>query len=195
MKNRAPKDGKIRCAWARAGGDLMREYHDREWGAPCHDERRLFEFILLEGAQAGLNWATVLNKRENYRRAFAGFDPRKIARFSPAKTAALLNDSGIIRNRLKIESAVINAKCFLQTAEEFGGFDSYLWRFTGGAPLQGKPPAPATSPQGDAFAKDMKRRGFKFFGGTIAYAYMQAVGMVNDHDRQCFRRAECAALR
>jgi DNA-3-methyladenine glycosylase I len=178
-----------RCAWAR--NPLAVAYHDREWGVPVRDDRRLFEFLILEGAQAGLSWDTILAKRENYRRAFDRFDPRKVARYGAAKKRALLADAGIVRNRAKIDAAVINAKAFLRVEAEFGSFSAYVWRFTAGKPLQGRRRAlediPASTPESDALSKDLKRRGFKFVGTTIMYAFMQAVGMANDHTRDCFR--------
>jgi len=184
-------DTGIRCAWAASGGPLYVEYHDREWGVPQHDDRALFEFLILEGAQAGLSWSTILNKRESYRKAFAGFDPKKVARFDKARIARLLQDPGIVRNRLKVESAVTNARAFLDVQKEFGSFDAYLWRFVGGSPLQnarkGMKSVPASTPESDALSKDLRRRGFRFVGSTIMYAFMQATGMVNDHTRNCFR--------
>jgi DNA-3-methyladenine glycosylase I len=172
----------------------MLEYHDREWGVPAHDDRTLFEFLVLEGAQAGLSWSTVLKKREGYRRAFADFDPAKVARFTEGRTQKLMTDPSIIRNRLKIASAVRNARAFLAIQKEFGSFDSYAWSFVGGAPkvnrMRAGQPIPATSPESDAFSKDLKRRGFNFVGSTVIYAYMQAVGMVNDHLVTCFRFKE-----
>jgi DNA-3-methyladenine glycosylase I len=178
-----------RCAWI--GSDLMREYHDREWGFPLHDDRKLFEFLVLEGAQAGLSWSTVLNKREHYRRAFDGFDPARVARYDARKIAALLGDAGIIRNRQKIQAAVGNARAFLAIQEEFGSFDAYQWRFVGGAPrvnrrrnLHAIPPRTRES---DAFSRDLIARGFRFVGSTIVYSHMQATGMVNDHVVSCYR--------
>jgi DNA-3-methyladenine glycosylase I len=169
----------------------MLEYHDREWGVPVHDDRTHFEFLVLEGAQAGLSWATILRKREAYRRAFGGFDPHKVARYTGKKIEALVANPGIVRNRLKIEAAVKNARAFLAVQEEFGTFDAYCWQFVGGKPLVNRRKAirdiPATSPESDAFSKDLKRRGFSFVGSTIVYAHMQAVGMVNDHLVECFR--------
>ncbi|MCW8140186.1 MAG: DNA-3-methyladenine glycosylase I [Planctomycetota bacterium] len=179
-----------RCAWA--GTDpIYVAYHDEEWGVPVHDDRRLFEFVLLEGAQAGLSWLTILKRREGYRKAFAGFDPAKVARFDAKKRAALLADAGIIRNRAKVESAVKNAKAFLAIQEEFGSFAAYQWRFVDGRPVRNawkeQRQVPATSPTSDAMSKDLKKRGFSFVGSTIIYAHMQAVGMVNDHLVSCFR--------
>jgi DNA-3-methyladenine glycosylase I len=170
----------------------MIDYHDREWGVPVHDDRLLFEFMTLEGAQAGLSWDTILNKRQGYRRAFAGFDPAKVARFSAARRARLMDDAGIVRNRLKIESAVTNAAAFLAVQREFGSFDRYLWGFTGGKPVRGRfrtsKELPARTELSDALSRDLKRRGFRFVGTTICYAFMQAVGIVNDHVTGCFRR-------
>jgi DNA-3-methyladenine glycosylase I len=179
----------IRCGWAR--NELSILYHDREWGAPVHDDRTLFEFLILEGAQAGLSWDTILNKRENYRAAFDAFDPAIIARYDKRKLNALLKDPGIVRNRLKIESAVNNARCMLAAAEEFGSFDRYLWQFVEGRPRvnswKSMSQVPARTAQSDAMSKDLRQRGFKFVGSTICYAFMQAVGMVNDHLVSCFR--------
>ncbi len=173
---------------------LMVAYHDTEWGVPLHDDRKLFEFLVLEGAQAGLSWMTVLKKRENYRKAFDRFDPQKVARYNKAKIRKLLGDAGIIRNRLKIESAVTNAKAYLKVQEEFGSFDAYSWRFVDGEPIINRwktlKQMPATSSISEAFSKDLKQRGFRFVGPTIIYAHMQAVGMVNDHTTDCFRDRE-----
>jgi DNA-3-methyladenine glycosylase I len=182
-----------RCLWP--GQDaLMLEYHDREWGLPIHDDRQHFEFLVLEAAQAGLSWAIVLRKREGYRRAFAGFDPVKVARFDARKIERLTLDPAIIRNRLKIEAAVRNAKAFLEVQREFGSFDAYCWRFVDGRPKVNRwkesRQVPATSPESDAFSKDLKQRGFSFVGTTVIYAHMQAVGMVNDHLVHCFRHRE-----
>ena len=178
-----------RCAWAK--DDLYVAYHDKEWGVPVHDDRLLFEFLILEGAQAGLSWITILKKRENYRRAFDNFDVRKVARYDAGKVRKLLADPGIVRNRLKIESAVRNAKAFLAVQKEFGSFDRYIWQFVGGKPIRNRwkslkeiPPRTAES---DAMSKDLIKRGFKFVGSTICYAFMQGVGMVNDHTINCFR--------
>jgi DNA-3-methyladenine glycosylase I len=185
---------KKRCTWVSIDNPLMLEYHDREWGVPVHDDRKHFEFLILEGAQAGLSWSTVLKKREAYRRAFDNFDPEKVARFTAARIEKLILDPGIIRNRLKIESSVKNAKAFLKVQKEFGSFDAYCWRFVGGKPklnkLTSMQQIPATSPESDAFSKDLKQRGFNFVGSTIIYAHMQAVGMVNDHLTDCFRYRE-----
>ena len=169
----------------------MQSYHDREWGVPVHDDRTHFEFLVLESAQAGLSWSTVLNKREGYRLAFSAFDPEKVARYTRARIQKLMADPGIIRNRMKIEAAVGNARAFLSVQQEFGSFDAYCWQFVGGKPKQNRwrtpKQIPATSPESDAFSKDLKRRGFAFVGSTIVYAHMQAVGMVNDHLVSCFR--------
>ena len=174
------------------------KYHDTEWGVPVHDDRKQFEFLMLEGAQAGLSWLTVLRKREAYRNAFAGFDPVKVARFSEKKIEILIQNPGIIRNRLKITAAVSNARAFLEIQQEFGSFDSYIWGFVGGKTIQNRwktmSDLPATSVQSEALSKDLKKRGFKFVGSTIMYAHMQAAGMVNDHLVTCFRYRECAAL-
>jgi DNA-3-methyladenine glycosylase I len=179
-----------RCPWP--GSDpLMIEYHDNEWGVPQHDDGRLYEFIVLEGMQAGLSWFIVLRKRENFRRAFEGFNPEKVAGFDSKMVARLLSDPGIIRNRLKIEAAITNAKCFLEVQKEFGSFDRYIWQFIANKPIQHRfrllSEIPATSPESDLISKDMKRRGFKFVGSTVIYAHMQATGMVNDHLTSCFR--------
>jgi DNA-3-methyladenine glycosylase I len=172
----------------------MIEYHDLEWGVPVHDDRVLFEFITLEGAQAGLSWETILAKRAAYRRAFAGFDPAKVARFTAARRARLMKDAGIVRNRLKIDSTVTNAAAFLELQREFGSCDRYLWDFAGGKPIDNRPRSPgdvpARTPLSDALSKELKRRGFRFVGTTICYAFMQAVGIVNDHVLGCFRRAK-----
>ena len=182
---------KTRCKWSTGGNELYLHYHDREWGVPQHDDRVLFEFLILEGAQAGLSWSTILNKREGYRKAFSGFDPEKVARYDKAKIDKLLQDPAIVRNRLKVESAVLNARAFLEVQEEFGSFDAYIWRFTGGKPIQNSWKAmkqvPASTKESDAMSKDLKSRGFKFVGSTIMYAHMQATGMVNDHTVDCFR--------
>jgi DNA-3-methyladenine glycosylase I len=190
---------KIRCRWAPAGKPLYLAYHDEEWGVPLHDDRRLFEMLVLEGAQAGLSWETILNKREAYRRAFDRFDPKKVARYDARKVRALLSDAGIVRNRLKIAAAIQNARAFLEVQREFGSFDAYLWGFVGGKPKvnawgehQKVPPRTAES---DALSKDLKRRGFTFVGSTIIYAFMQAVGMVNDHLTTCFRYRQVGRAR
>jgi DNA-3-methyladenine glycosylase I len=177
-----------RCSWA--GSDpLYVRYHDEEWGRPVHDDRHFFEMLTLEGAQAGLSWLTILRKRENYRRAFAGFDPRKVAKFDAKKRAALMRDAGIVRNRLKIGSTVDNARAFLGVAKEFGSFDKYIWGFVGGRTLKRPKGAPwlANSPESDAMSKDLKKRGFRFVGTTICYAFVQACGLVDDHAAGCFR--------
>ncbi len=179
----------VRCGWAK--GERYIRYHDEEWGVPVHDDRTLFEFLILEGAQAGLSWSTILNKRENYRRAFDGFDPGRIAQYRGAKVQALLADPGIVRNKLKIAAAIENAKAFLRVQDEFGSFDRYIWQFVGGKPRINKwrslKQVPARTPESDAMSKDLQRRGFKFVGSTICYAFMQAVGMVNDHLVDCIR--------
>jgi DNA-3-methyladenine glycosylase I len=181
---------KVRCGWAQT--PLSIAYHDKEWGTPVHDDLVLFEFITLEGAQAGLSWETILRKREAYRDAFAGFDPRKVARFTPAKVERLMKNEGIVRNRLKIESTVSNARAFLAVQKEFGSFDAYVWRFVGGAPLvsgrRTMKDLPTRTPESDALSKDLSKRGFRFVGTTICYAFMQAVGLVDDHVDGCFRR-------
>jgi len=197
MKNQAPLANKKRCAWS--GTDpLFIAYHDGEWGVPVHDDRVLFEFLVLEGAQAGLSWSTILRKRDAYRRAFDRFDPRKVARYEKRKVAALLTDAGIVRNRAKIESAIKNAKAFLNVQAEFGSFDAYQWRFVNGRPIQNRWRAegdiPPRSAQSDAMSDDLKSRGFTFVGSTIIYAHMQAVGMVNDHLVNCFRHRQVAQL-
>ena len=182
---------KTRCQWATGGNELYFDYHDHEWGVPQHDDRVLFEFLILEGAQAGLSWSTILNKRQGYRKAFSGFDPEKVARYDKARIHKLLQDSAIVRNRLKVESAVVNARAFLEVQEEFGSFDAYIWRFTGGKPIQNSwkfmKQVPASTKDSDAMSKDLKSRAFKFVGSTIMYAHMQATGMVNDHTVNCFR--------
>jgi DNA-3-methyladenine glycosylase I len=181
-----------RCRWA--NGDLYQAYHDREWGIPVHDDRLLFEFLILEGAQAGLSWITILKKRENYRLAFNNFDPRKVARYDAQKIQKLMHDSGIVRNRLKIQSTVVNAKAFLAVQAEFGSFDRYIWQFVDGKPIRNNwkthKQIPAFTTQSDAMSRDLRKRGFKFVGSTICYAFMQAVGMVNDHTTDCFRHGK-----
>ncbi len=179
-----------RCSWAKT--PLSIAYHDEEWGVPLHDDQRLFEFLILEGAQAGLSWETILRKRENYRKAFNRFNPTKIAKYDERKIAALMSDLGIVRNRLKINSAVTNANAFLKVQREFGSFDEYVWRFVNGKPIRRKRGQPilATTDISDALSKDLTKRGFKFVGSTICYAFMQAVGMVNDHNLTCFRYRE-----
>jgi DNA-3-methyladenine glycosylase I len=189
-------DNLHRCSWAQ--GDLYCVYHDNEWGVPNHDDRHLFEMLLLEGAQAGLSWITILKKRENYRTAFDGFDPQRVAAYDQAKIDCLLNNAGLIRNRLKIEASVHNAKAFLKVQDEFGSFASYMWRFTNGKPKQNAWKSlreiPAKTPESDAMSADLRKRGFKFVGSTICYAHMQAVGMVNDHVVDCFRWREVKKL-
>ncbi len=186
-----------RCKWAEGVSLDYIQYHDKEWGVPVFDDQVQFEFLILEGAQAGLSWSTILNKREGYRRAFADFDPVKVARFTQKRIEKLLLDPSIVRNRLKVNSTVTNAKAFLAVQEEFGSFSDYIWGFVGGKPLQNKfqndRDIPATSPESDALSKDLKKRGFKFVGSTIIYAHMQATGMVNDHVVGCFRYKPCAA--
>lgn len=182
-----------RCEWC--GNDpLYMEYHDREWGMPVHDDRKLFEFMILESAQAGLSWITILRKREGYRKAFDGFDPEKVALYDENKIEELMKDSGIIRNRRKIEAAIGNAQSFLKVQREFGSFDKYIWGFVGETPIKNAwksvSEAPAVTPEAEAFSRDLKKRGFRFLGPTICYAYMQAVGMVNDHTVDCFRYSE-----
>jgi DNA-3-methyladenine glycosylase I len=187
---------KTRCKWC--GSDpIYVAYHDHEWGVPLHDDRRLFEFLILEGAQAGLSWLTILKKRENYRKAFLNFDPKRIAHYTPADVERLMNNAEIIRNRQKIESAIKNARGFLKVQNECGSFDAYLWHYVNGTPLQNRwktiADIPTKTPLSDALSKDLKKRGFSFVGSTICYAFMQAVGMVNDHTKTCFRHAECLA--
>jgi DNA-3-methyladenine glycosylase I len=183
-----------RCEWALGGDDLMLAYHDDEWGVPAHDDRHLFEMLTLEGAQAGLSWSTILRKREGYRRLFAGFDPAVVARFTPADVERLLQDPAIVRNRLKVESTVVNAVRVLELQDEVGSFDAYLWNFVGGEPILGDWRAlselPAETDLSRALSKDLKKRGFRFVGPTVCYAFMQAVGMVNDHTVDCFRYSE-----
>jgi DNA-3-methyladenine glycosylase I len=183
-----------RCAWVNTSDPLMLQYHDLEWGVPVHDDRKHFEFLVLEAAQAGLSWSIVLNKREGYRRAFSDFDPAKVARYTGRRIQKLTLDTGIIRNRMKIQAAIRNAQAFLGIQEEFGSFDAYCWRFVDGRPKLNRWKAmreiPATSRESDAFSKDLKQRGFAFVGSTIVYAHMQAVGMVNDHLVDCFRHRE-----
>ncbi len=184
---------KKRCDWG-TEDELYIEYHDREWGVPLHDDRRLFEFLILEGNQAGLSWITILKKRENYRMALDGFDARKIARYKDSKIQSLLKDPGIVRNRLKLEATVANAKAFLKAQSEFCSFDKYIWQFVGGKPIRNNwksvAEIPAKSDESDSMSKDLKKRGFKFVGSTICYAFMQATGMVNDHTIDCFRYRE-----
>ncbi|HSC96372.1 MAG TPA: DNA-3-methyladenine glycosylase I [Burkholderiales bacterium] len=181
---------KRRCPWCE-GSALQRAYHDREWGVPVHDDRRWFEFLILEGAQAGLSWDTILKKREHYRRAFARFDPRKVARFGSKEVRALMRNPGIVRNRLKVGAAVSNARAFLAVQREFGSFDRYVWQFVGGRPLRNRwrtmKGVPSYSPESNAMSKDLRKRGFRFVGSTICYALMQATGLINDHLVSCFR--------
>ena len=187
-----------RCPWGESH-PLYVPYHDKEWGAPLHDERRLFELLVLEGAQAGLSWLTILKKRDAYRKAFDRFDPRKVARYDARKVARLLADEGIVRNRLKIDAAIANAKAFLAVQREFGSFDAYVWRFVGGRPIGNRrktlKEVPPRSAESDALSADLRRRGFRFVGSTICYAFMQATGMVNDHLVSCFRHREVRASR
>ena len=189
---------KIVCQWAQSD-PLMTQYHDEEWGTPLHDDQKLFEFLILEGAQAGLSWFTILKKRENYRRAFDNFDIEKVARYGDKKIAALMNDAGIVRNRLKIASAVLNAKACLAVQEEFGSFDKYFWQFVDGKPIQNGwtkiGQVPAKTKESDAMSKDLIKRGFKFVGSTICYAHMQATGMVNDHTIDCWRWKKLTKLK
>lgn len=186
-------DNLSRCDWP-GSDELMIVYHDQEWGQPLHDDQKLFEYMLLDAFQAGLSWKTILHRREGFRKAFAGFDPQKVARFSEKKMEALMQDTGIIRNRLKIRAAVSNAQLFLEVQKEFGSFDRYIWQFTGGKTIQNHrrsdEPTLATSPESDNMSKDLKKRGFRFVGSTICYAFMQAAGMVNDHHKDCFRYQE-----
>ena len=187
---------KSRCHWATSPPNIA--YHDCEWGVPLHDDRQLFELLILEGAQAGLSWSTILNKRENYRRAFDNFDAARIARYRPSRVRRLLANPGIVRNRLKIRAAIVNAKAFLAVQQEFGSFDAYIWQFAANRNSkrrQNGAHPPARTAESDVMSKDLIRRGFKFVGSTICYAFMQAAGMVNDHDRRCFRRREIAAMK
>ena len=191
----AAEQGRVRCAWV--GDDpLYRRYHDEEWGVPLHNDQKLFELLILEGFQAGLSWRTILHKREAFRRAFKGFDPARVAWFSERKLRELEKDASIVRNRQKIRAAVTNAQTFIEVKQEFGSFDRYLWRFVGGKPIIGRwqsiTDVPSTSPEAEALSRDLKRRGFKFVGPTIVYAFMQACGMVMDHTVDCFRFAELA---
>lgn len=185
---------KKRCFWVALDKPHYVTYHDEEWGVPVHDDRKHFEMLILEGAQAGLSWETILRKRDNYRKAFAGFDPRKVARFSEEKLEKLLLDPGIVRNRLKVFGTVKNAKAFLAVQKEFGTFDAYVWRFVGGKPMDGRrmgrADVPPRTAESDAMSKDLAKRGFTFVGSTILYAYMQAIGMVNDHTTDCFRHRQ-----
>ena len=188
---------KKRCKWAEGVSDAYIEYHDKEWGVPVYDDKTQFEFLILEGAQAGLSWSTILNKREGYRKAFADFDVEKVARFTKKRIEKLLQDPSIVRNRLKVESAVTNAKAFIDVQEEFGSFCKYIWAFVDGRPIQNRfkrdRDVPATSLESDAISKDLKKRGFRFVGSTIIYAHMQATGLVNDHVTGCFRYKPCAS--
>ena len=185
---------KPRCQWCENTFEAYVRYHDEEWGVPVHDDRRHFEFLILEGAQAGLSWSTILKRREGYRKAFANFDPEIVAQFTPVLIEELLQDKGIIRNRLKVQGAVINAQKFLEIQEEFGSFDKYVWQFVGGKPIVNRwkslKDLPATTAESEALSKDLKKRGFKFVGSTIMYAHMQACGLVNDHTVDCFRYNE-----
>ncbi len=185
------EDGKIRCHWAPPDDPVYTAYHDKEWGVPLHDDRLLFEFLILEGAQAGLSWSTILHKRDNYRRAFHRFDPKEVARYTKKDVARLLKDAGIVRNRLKIESAISNAQAYLAVQKEFGSFDEYIWSFVGGKPLlnrwRTRSHVPDRTEISDKMSKNLKKRGFRFVGSTICYAFMQATGMVNDHRVDCFR--------
>lgn len=190
--------GPKRCPWCLSGNELYVRYHDTEWGVPVHDDQTQFEFLILEGAQAGLSWSTILNKREGYREAFAGFDAERIARFGKREVARLMQNPGIVRNRLKIESTISNARQYLELRGKEGDFSRYLWSFVGGKPIQHRLKAPGdtpvTTPESDALSKDLKKRGFRFVGSTIIYAHMQATGMVNDHLVSCFRHKACVAL-
>ena len=193
-------DRRPRCDWSYAGSSAdYRRYHDEEWGVPVHDDRRHFEFLILEGAQAGLSWATILNKREGYREAFAGFDAERVARFNRRSVERLMRFPGIVRNRLKISAAISNARAVLELQDELGSFSEYLWSFVGGKPIVNRftqmSQVPAVSPESEALSKELKKRGFRFVGPTIIYAHMQATGMVNDHLVSCFRHAECARPR
>ena len=183
-----------RCGWASLDDPLYREYHDTEWGVPVHDDRTMFEFLVLEGNQAGLSWGTILRKRENFRRAFDGFDPVKVARYDGRKVRSLLGDPGIIRNRLKVQAAIANARAFLGVEREFGSFDAFIWRFVGGKPRVNRwrslSEIPATTPESEEMSRELLSRGFRFVGPTICYAHMQAIGMVNDHVVSCFRYRE-----
>jgi DNA-3-methyladenine glycosylase I len=189
------RGGSARCAWAEGHDGQYLAYHDTEWGVPVHEDAKHFEFLVLEGAQAGLSWSTILRKRAGYRRAFAEFDAARVARFNRRSIERLLADPGIVRNRLKVEAAITNARAFLAVGEEFGSFDEYVWRFVGGAPIVNRwkrqKDVPATSAESDALSKDLKSRGFKFVGSTIVYAHMQATGLVNDHLVSCFRYRGC----
>jgi DNA-3-methyladenine glycosylase I len=196
--NMAAAKPNVRCPWCLKGNELYVDYHDSEWGVPAWDDQTQFEFLILEGAQAGLSWSTILNKREGYREAFAGFDPERIARFGKREVTRLLKNPGIVRNRLKVEATISNARAYLDFQEKHGGFALHLWTFVGGKPIQNRwtqqQQVPAISPESDALSKDLKQRGFRFVGTTIIYAHMQATGMVNDHVAGCFRYKECKAL-
>jgi DNA-3-methyladenine glycosylase I len=198
MESGSVTDNRKRCPWALGVNEAYIRYHDEEWGVPVREDRRQFEFLILEGAQAGLSWSTILNKREGYRRAFANFDPQRVARFNKLSVERLVADAGIVRNRLKIQCAIGNAKAFLQVQEQFGSFHEYLWGFVDGRPVQNvwqsQKKMPASTPLSDAVSKDLKKRGFKFVGSTIIYAHLQATGLVNDHIAGCFRHAQCKAL-
>ena len=187
-----------RCKWAAGGSPNYIEYHDTEWGVPSHDDRVQFEFLVLEGAQAGLSWSTILNKRAGYRKLFADFDVQKVARFTDKRIEKILLDPAIVRNRQKVNAAVLNARAFIEVQEQFGSFSDYIWRFVDGRPIQHRfkkdSDIPATTPESDALSKDLKNRGFKFVGSTIIYAHMQATGLVNDHLTACFRHGPCASL-
>lgn len=189
-------DDKKRCEWVEGGNELYYDYHDDEWGVPLHDDRLLFEFLILEGAQAGLSWATVLNKREGYRKAFDNFEIEKVAQYDQAKIDALLENPEIVRNKLKVNSTVVNARLVLDVQKEFGSFDAYIWQFVDGNTIQNKwknmSEVPVSTPKSDAMSKDLKKRGFKFIGTTICYAFMQATGMVNDHTLDCYCYSNCA---
>jgi DNA-3-methyladenine glycosylase I len=200
MKVLIANDGRTRCPWSNTGSsEAYLRYHDEEWGVPMHDDRTQFEFLVLEGAQAGLSWSTILNKRAGYREAFANFDIERVARFDKRAVARLMKFPGIVRNRLKIESAITNARCVLAVQDEIGGFAKYLWSFVGNRPIVNRPKTikqvPATSAESDALSRDLKRRGFKFVGSTIIYAHMQATGLVNDHVVSCFRFRETRSAR
>jgi DNA-3-methyladenine glycosylase I len=200
MKVLDATDGRTRCPWSNAGlSEAYVRYHDEEWGVPVYDDRTQFEFLILEGAQAGLSWSTILNKRAGYREAFAEFDPERVARFNKRTVERLMKFPGIVRNRLKIESAITNARCVLAVQDELGGFAQYLWSFVGGKPIVNRPKTirqvPATSPESDAMSKALQKRGFRFVGSTIMYAHMQATGLVNDHVIDCFRYKDTARLR
>jgi len=190
-------DTKVRCSWCNQS-ELYKSYHDEEWGVPVYDDDVLFEMLLLEGAQAGLSWITILNKRENYRKAFDGFNAKKIARYTDKRREKLLQNTGIVRNKLKVNAAIVNAQLFLQVQEEMGSFSNYIWQFVNGKPIKNRfkslEEVPANTPESDAMSKDLKKRGFKFVGTTICYAFMQAVGMVNDHIIDCFRFEEIDKL-